>query len=442
MKDTKADSQAEKGLLFKDMKQDALPPAFNRLWIANAAAHGADQLSIAALPLMAALALGATPQEMGVLGAAQTLPYLLLSLLAGLWADRWPKHWLMAGSEAARSLLLLSLPLLVYAGWLGLSILSLLGFMLASASVMFNVASQAYLPALVPRTLLGAANSKLEFARAAAIFLGPGLAGAFAAWTTPAIALGVSGAASLWAAWLLRDPTMRRDLPRDRGQPHQPMLAALGEGLRLVLRQPLLRAISTCGMAWNFSWFLLMAVFVLFANQTLGLGAAEIGLAMGLIGIGMLLASLFVPVLLRRMRFGRIIMIGPSLSLLAALAIALSSLPIVLEAGGSVVLVSLGFLLFGFGPMLWTINQNSLRQALVPPHLIGRASSIHQVVSLGMRPLGALVGGWVGGEWGLPAAIWLGALGFVVQFLVIVFSQMPRLASLPEPEMAPEMTGD
>ncbi|MBX3454793.1 MFS transporter [Ferrovibrio sp.] len=421
------------------MTKASLPPAFNRLWIANTAAHGADQLSIAALPLMAALALGASPQEMGVLGAAQTLPYLLLSLLAGLWADRWPRHWLMAGSEAARALLLLSLPVLVYGGWLGLSLLSLLGFLLATASVMFNVASQAYLPALVPRGLLGTANAKLEFARAAAIFLGPGLAGAFAAWASPAIALAVSGLGSIWAAWLLRDPSMRRDLPPEyTGQARQAMLPALGEGLRLVLRQPLLRAIACCAMAWNFSWFLLMAVFVLFASQTLGLGAAEIGLAMGLIGIGMLLASLFMPMLQRSLAFGRLLMIGPILSLLAALAIALSSLPGVIASGNSMVLVGAGFLLFGFGPMLWTISQNSLRQALVPVQLIGRASAIQQVVSLGMRPLGALVGGWVGGRWGLEATIWLGALGFVVQFLMIAFSAMPGLASLPEPEPVPE----
>jgi len=407
------------------MTQAAADPAFNRLWFANMAAHGAEQLSLAALPLMAALALGATPQQMGALGAAQTLPYLLLSLLAGLWADRWPRHWLMAGAEAGRSLLLLSLPLLAFGGWLGLLSLSLLGFLLAAASVVFNVAAQAYLPALVSREGLAAANAKLEFARAAAVFLGPGLAGLMASWTSPAAALAVSGFASAWAAWLLRAPSMRRTIP---AQPRQALGPALREGFVLVWRQPLLRAIAGCAMAWNFSWFLLMAVFVLFASQQLGLGPAGIGLVLGVQGIGMLGASLALPLIHARLPLGAMITLGPALSSLAALLIGLASLG---EGDAAFALLTAGFFVFGFGPMLWTIGQTSLRQALVPARLIGRVGAIQQVATLGMRPLGALVGGWVGGAYGLDAAIWLAVAGFGLQFLVILLSPVPRLNALP-----------
>ncbi|MBP7066454.1 MFS transporter [Ferrovibrio sp.] len=409
-------------------KNPALPAAFNRLWFANMAAHGADQLSLAALPLMAVLALGASPQQMGLLGAAQTMPYLLLSLFAGYWADRWPRHWLMAGAEAGRALLLLCLPVLALAGWLGLTMLGLLGFLLAAASVVFNVAAQAYLPALVPRQVLAAANAKLEFARAAAVFLGPGLAGLVAGWTSPALALAASGLASAWAAWLLRDPAMRRQ--HMTAQPRQPLLPALREGFALVWRHDLLRAIAACAMAWNFSWFLLMAVFVLFASQRLGLSPAGIGLALGLQGIGMLLASLMAPLLHSRLALGVQITIGPALSLLAAISLALATLA---PQAGGFALVAGGFMLFGFGPMLWTIGQTSLRQALVPAHLIGRASAIQQVATLGMRPLGALAGGWVGGVWSLEAAVWLAAAGFAVQLGVILVSPVPRLMALPEP---------
>lgn len=407
------------------MTQAANDPAFNRLWFANLAAHGAEQLSLAALPLMAALALGATPQEMGALGAAQTLPYLLLSLLAGLWADRWPRHWLMAGAEAGRSLLLLSLPLLAFGGWLGLVSLSLLGFLLAAASVVFNVAAQAYLPALVSREGLAAANAKLEFARAAAVFLGPGLAGLVASWTSPAVALAVSGFASAWAAWLLRAPSMRRAIPP---QPRQALGPALREGFVLVWQQPLLRAIAGCAMAWNFSWFLLMAVFVLFANQELGLGPAGIGLALGVQGIGMLCASLALPLIHARLPLGAMITLGPALSTGAALLVGLAS---VAAGEAAFALLTAGFFVFGFGPMLWTIGQTSLRQALVPARLIGRVGAIQQVATLGMRPLGALIGGWVGGAYGLDAAIWLAVAGFGVQLLVILLSPVPRLNVLP-----------
>lgn len=402
-------------------------PAFRRLWFANLAANGAEQLGLAAIPLMAALALGATAEQMGGLTAFQTLPYLLLSLVAGLWADRLPRHLLMAGAEAVRALLLLTLPLLIMAGWFGFAGLAVLGFALSAATVLFNVAAQAYLPALVGREGLAGANARLEFARAAAVFLGPGIAGAVAGWTSPASALAVSGLTSALAAWLLLAPMMRRDVPQ--AQQALPLGQALAEGFSLVWRHALLRAIAGCAMAWNFSWFVLMAVLVLFAINELGLTPAQIGMALGAQGLGMLLAALALPLIHGRLRLGMMILLGPAMSAVAALVIGMATLQ-----SGSPAFASLcaGFFLFGFGPMLWTIGQTSLRQAIVPARLIGRVSAIQQVATLGMRPVGALVGGWVGGSYGLTAAIWLAVFGYGVQLAVILLSPMPYLSELPE----------
>ena len=130
----------------------------NRLSFANLAANGAEQLAMAAIPLMAALTLGATAESMGALSAVQTLPFLLVSRVAGIWADRLPRHLLMAGSEAGRALLLVLVPLLAFTGWLDLVSLALLGFALSACTVMFNVAAQAYLPAIVAREGLPAAK--------------------------------------------------------------------------------------------------------------------------------------------------------------------------------------------------------------------------------------------------------------------------------------------
>jgi MFS family permease len=402
-------------------------PAFRRLWFANLAANGAEQLALAAIPLMAALALGATPEQMGGLTAFQTLPYLLLSLVAGVWADRFPRHWLMAGSEAVRAILLLWLPLLALSGWLGLAGLAALGFALSAATVLFNVAAQAYLPALVGREGLAHANARLEFARAAAVFLGPGLAGIVAGWTSPMAALAVSGVTSALAAWLLSAPMMRRDIPQ--AQSRLPLRQALAEGFTLVWRHALLRAIAGCAMAWNFSWFVLMAVLVLFAANDLGLSPAQIGFALGAQGLGMLLAALCVPFIHARLRLGMMILLGPAMSVVAALCVGSTT---ALQDMPAFAMLCTGFFLFGFGPMLWTIGQTSLRQAIVPARLIGRVSAIQQVATLGMRPVGALVGGWVGGQYGLTAAIWLAVAGYGVQLAIILLSPMPHLSELPE----------
>jgi MFS family permease len=399
----------------------------NRLSFANLAANGAEQLAMAAIPLMAALTLGATAETMGVLSAAQTLPFLLFSLVAGIWADRLPRHLLMAGSEAGRALLLALVPLLALAGWLDLVSLALLGFALSACTVMFNVAAQAYLPAIVAREGLPAANARIEFTRAAAVFLGPGLAGAIAGWASPAWALAVSAVTSALTALLLVTPAMRRDLPIASDKP--PIRRALVEGLVVVWRHPLLRAIAGCAMAWNFSWFVLMAVFVLFAINRLGLTPAQIGMALGAQGLGMLLAALAAPTIHARLRLGHMIILGPATSLFAAFAIGGSTM--LADGGQAFPLLCAGYFLFGFGPMLWTIGQTSLRQAIVPLRLIGRVSAIQQVATLGMRPLGALVGGVIGEGFGLEAAIWLSVAGYGLQLAIILLSQMPALVTLP-----------
>lgn len=408
----------------------------NRLSFANLAANGAEQLAMAAIPLMAALTLGATAETMGALSAAQTLPFLLFSLVAGVWADRMPRHLLMAGSEASRALLLVLVPVLALAGWLDMLSLALLGFALSACTVMFNVAAQSYLPAIVAREGLASANARIEFTRATAVFLGPGIAGAIAGWTSPAWALAVSALSSAVTALLLLTPAMRRDLPQAMAKP--PIRQALAEGLAVVWRHPLLRAIAGCAMAWNFSWFVLMAVFVLFAVNRLGLTPAQVGMALGAQGLGMLLAALASPSIHARLRLGHMIILGPATSLFAALAIGASTL--IGDAGTGFAMLGLGFFLFGFGPMLWTIGQTSLRQAIVPLRLIGRVSAIQQVATLGMRPLGALVGGFIGERFGLEAAIWLAVAGYGVQLAIILLSQMPALVTLPpamEEEGAP-----
>ena len=159
-----------------------LPVALNRLVASNLAAQSAEQLSLAAVPIVAVLALGAGPGEIGALATAQTLPFLLLSIPFGLWADRSSRRRLMAGCELLRGASLLGLLLAVLAGQLSLPLLAMLGFIGAVGTVGYSVAAPALLPALVPSAALAQANSRLELARSAAFAAGPALAGALVAW--------------------------------------------------------------------------------------------------------------------------------------------------------------------------------------------------------------------------------------------------------------------
>ncbi|KOQ24019.1 hypothetical protein ABW35_16450 [Achromobacter xylosoxidans] len=156
----------------------ALPPAFRRLASSNLAAQFSEQIALAAAPLVAVLALGATAAQTGYLQTAQTLPFLLLSLPAGVLADRLPRRTLMTSAECVRAASLLALLALLALGGLNLGWLAALGFLGAVGTVAYNVAAPALVPTLVPAPALGQANRWLELARSAAFSAGPALGGA------------------------------------------------------------------------------------------------------------------------------------------------------------------------------------------------------------------------------------------------------------------------
>ncbi len=139
----------------------ALPSAFNRLAWSNLAAQSAEQVALAAAPMIAVFALGAGAGETGLLQTAQTLPFLVLSVPAGVLADRMSRPRLMAGAEAMRALALAGVLALAPLGLLTLPRLALLGFVGACGTVAYSVAAPALVPALVPAAALAAANGRI-----------------------------------------------------------------------------------------------------------------------------------------------------------------------------------------------------------------------------------------------------------------------------------------
>jgi predicted MFS family arabinose efflux permease len=401
----------------------SLPRALNRLVASNLAAQSAEQLSLAAVPIVAVLALGAGPGEIGTLATAQTLPFLLLAIPFGLWADRHSRRRLMAWCELLRGLSLLALLAVLLLDALSLPLLAVLGFVGAVGTVGYSVAAPALLPSLVPAAALARANARLELARSAAFAAGPALAGALVSWasgsTAFVLAAMLSGAAVL-LLWGLPEPA------RAPVRPRHPWLE-LADGARLVWQHALLRPILLTAVAWNIAWFVLQAAYVPYAMRALGLSAAGVGLTLAAYGAGMVAGALLAPRIVARLSLGPAIVFGPLVSV-AAMGVMVASL---LWPRGA--LAGLSFFLFGFGPIVWTITSTTLRQTVTPVAMLGRVSALFLTVNMGARPLGAALGGLVGARWGEAACLWLALAGFALQLAVIAVSPVRRLAQLPAP---------
>ena len=398
-----------------------LPLPFRRLVWSNLAAQSAEQLSLAAVPIVAVLALGAGPGEIGLLATAQTLPFLLLSIPLGLLADRTSRRKLMAWAEVLRMLAFLALLASLLFARLSLELLAVLGFVGAIGTVGFSVAAPALLPALVPRDAIASANGRLELARSIAFTAGPALAGALVSWAGASAAFVLAAVLSGSAVVLLLGLA---EPPRKPQAQRHPLLE-LQDGARLVWRHALLRPILLTAAAWNISWFVLQAAYVPYAVRVLGLSAGGVGITLASYGVGMMVGALFAPRVMAALPFGRAIQVGPAVSVLAAMTmVATLVLP-------TATVAVMAFFLFGVGPIIWTITSTTLRQTVTPNAMLGRVSALFLTVNMGARPLGAALGGFVGASWGESASLMLALAGFVAQAWLIFASRVSSLKHLP-----------
>ena len=457
-----------------------LPRAFSHLAAANLAAQAAEQISLAAVPIVAVLLFAAGAREVGALAAVQSLPFLLLALPFGLWADRASRRRLMVSAEVLRVAAMLTLAVLTWAaGGAALSMvaLGLLGFAGAVGTVAFSVSAPAMVPTLVPREAFARANGRLELARSLAFAAGPALAGSVVAAIGGGGAFALAAALSALAVWQLRHLPHDR-APADPAQPAggtatatPPPLAATAalvtapptapattpptappaatspaprpslwapvrEGARFVWHDRWLRPMLLTAVVWNLSWMVLQAAYVPHAMQHLGLGARGVGLTLSLYGAGMVLGALGAPRLMARLPLGAAVVFGPVVSVGAAPTKTASLV------WPHAALASLSFFLFGAGPIVWTVSTTTLRQSLTPGAMLGRVGSIFLTANAGARPLGAALGAGVAalaGEQGIAACLVLAAAGFVLQAMLVMASALRTLRTLPHSTAAHEV---
>ena len=391
-----------------------------------------DAVTRLALPLVAITILDATPLEVGILGAAQLGPFLLLGLPAGAFIDRIERVLpLMVLADVARATLLLSVPLAYTAGALSLGQLYAVAFATGVFTVFFDNASSAYLPSLIERRLLVDGNSKLETSRSSAQIAGPALAGTLIELTSAPAAL-VADAVSFLASGAII-ARIRSPARVAEARPKGLRIGALGrevvEGARYVFRHPYLRAIALTTTTANFFRSTLVAVLLVYLVREADASAGAIGLAFALGNVGFLAAVLIVPAVTRRFGIGPTMRVAVSAFGPAAVLVAAA------PARWAVVATAVMVLVDSFGIGLHGVNQVSLRQAVTPERLRGRVAATFRLGMFGMMPLGTLLGGALGTFAGLRPALWVAAAGMFLAAVPYAVSSTGRLTVLPEPAL-------
>ena len=390
-----------------DLLRDAI---FRRLWTSVLISSLGGQITMLALPLTAVVLLQATPTQMGTLVAMEIAPFVLLSLPSGVWLDRVRKLPVYIAGEAALGLIVASVPLAWALGWLTMTWMYAVGFVMGCVYVVAGAAAQIVLTQVVPRERLVEAHSRNALASSGAEVAGPGFAGALIKLVGGPMALLIDGLVLLVSVWILRGLRIQERLVASADAHFWRDLRA---GLHFVVGTPLLMTMALTVGFWQMCHHAAFVVQILFATRTLGMNESQIGLSFVGLGVGTIVASVF-----GHRISGRI---GPGPSLLLGLAVCgigwllLAAAPA--SALGRLMFAAM-LVCFGFGAVLIFINFLALRQAVTPAPLLGRMTSTMRWLILLPAGPGALLGGWLGEHVDLRASLVFAGCGAMLVALV------------------------
>ena len=385
-----------------------------------------DSITQLALPIMAVDILGADSFGTGALGAASTLAYLFIGLQAGVWVDRSSRRAFLLAADAARVLLLLAIPLAYFLNLLTLPLLIAIQVGLGAATVFFNVAWPAYLPRLASGPTLLKLNARMAIMGEGAGFVGPGLAGALInIFSAPFVLVvdAITFAVSYVSLRAIRTP--EPPSPKKRNT----LAHDLKEGLRELWIRPNLRLITLEAVNGNIAFSLMIGQAIIFQRIDLGFEPALIGAVASAGFLGGLFGSLAAPYLVKRVGFGRLMIVGTALFginefLLPAAAFVPRELAPLFSLAN--------FFIGGFFLLIYVVPVTTFRQQAVPDRLLGRVMSINRTLTWGFgATFGYLLGGVLGNAFGRPTALIVGAvLQTLVPLVIFGFARIWRYPTI------------
>ncbi len=403
---------------------------FLMIWSAATVSIVGSQVTLIAIPFMALTMLHASVFQVSLLAAVEMVPFLLFTLPAGAWLDRVRRRPVLIGADIVRGFVLLSIPAAYLSNTLSLPQLFVVAFATGTATAFFDVADQSYLPAIVEREDLVEGNARLQVSNSIAQIGGPTLGGNLIAAFAAPVAILVD-ALSFFVSGAFMSAVRRREAKPSRrtdaaGRP-VPMHSEIGEGLRYVLGNPLLRPIAACTGTSNLFAAALFGVFPVLIWNELRLPPAFYGTVMGIASVGFLVGAALSD------RATRIIGLGPTIVASAAVGAPAFLLMVLTPSDLAIAAITLGvgWFLAGLSQVVYNVAQLSLRQAITPPELQSRMNATMRFVVWGTIPIGFVMGGILATIMPVRVALILAALACATSFLPVLFSPLRHLVDLP-----------
>lgn len=346
------------------------------------------------------LQLTGSAMQMGFAFAVEMIPYLAVSLPAGVYADRFNRKTLMMIADSGRMILVLSIPLAHAFGALTIAQLYVVMALMGVCNAVFDSAYVACLPSVVGREHLQEANAALQSGVSASQILGPGLAGVLVGWVGTANTIFINSgsfAISVITLFLIRVPFSAALSMQKK----EPMMKQIGEGLQFVWNHRLIRLISMFTLTMNLASSASSAVMMYHMQRDMHLSARWTGAVMSGFSVGTVSGSVVAGFISKRFRMGKIMAATLAFQVIPMFVYALTPWAWMLMVANFIV---------GFTAVNWNVQSVSLRQSVIPDHLLGRASSAIRMVVWGSMPAGSSAGGVLGQIFGAPLVFVCGGI--------------------------------
>jgi MFS family permease len=375
--------------------------SFRLLWIGETISQLGNAMAVVGVPLVAVIVLHASTFVIGVLTAAAWLPWLLIGLPAGAWVDRLPARRVMIACDVISAVVYASVPAAAWAGVLTTGQIVAVQLLGGAASVLFMTAYQVYLPSLVKPEELIEGNTKMQGSASAALFAGPSLAGLVAQLLGAVTALlGNAVSFVVSAACLIGTRPSAPGRPA-AASPRAGLRREIADGLKLVLRDPFLRQLSTFWAVANLALTGYTALLVVFLVRVIGLTPGSVGLLTAIPGIGGILGAVLTGRITARLGTARGLLISTLCAVPFGLLIPLTG------PGLRLAFYVAGSLLAYTGIAVGNIIIAAFRQSYSPPGMCGRVTATMRFLIFGTSPIGALLGGSLGSWLGVRDALWV-----------------------------------
>jgi MFS family permease len=446
-------------------------PNYLKLWTAATVSLFGTQVSQIAIPFIAAVVLKASAGEVGLLTTIEFLPFILFTLPAGVWVDRFPKRRILVIGDLGRALMLISIPIAFALGSLTIWQLYLVGFVNGAMTVFFDVADQSFLPTILQRDELVEGNAKLQISQSSAQILGQPVGGGLVALLTAPVAVLIDAASYVGSAALILWIRLTSGGARATGRRTDGLQAAdaaaveatapdaeagvspaagasvggeaaavppatlagdsdgmrsqIMAGLRYIGHHRFLANIAASTATSNLFSLIAFAILPVYLYRTLGLSPATVGAIGGIGGAGVLIGALIASRAAASLGVGRVIVGSLLIGAVSFLLVPLAPPELAFW------FVATAFFVGGLTGVVYNVNQISLRQAITPEHFLGRMNATMRFLVWGTIPIGSLIGAGLSEVIGVHTTIWVGASLGVLSFLPVFLSPVRSLRTIP-----------